>query len=244
MTSTCLTLAVFLFAADTGFDVASVKRTQPSGFVKGEPEVAIAFSGGTLTMRNVTLKDMILTAYGIKDHQLSGPGWLTADRYDVTAKSSASATPVMLQALLAERFKLETHRETKDLSVLTMVPGKNGPKLGKMKPEGAASIGIEQSKMVFQNYSMPKLAAFLGQRSGGRTVVDGTGIEGFYDFSVDVLDEPSDNPIDVKKAIGMGMRDGSLANRVVQQIGLRLEERKGPVEVIVVDRAEKSPTEN
>ncbi len=110
--------------------------------------------------------------------------------------------------------------------------------------EGTASMGIEQSKLVFQNYSMTRLAAFLGQRSGGRTVVDGTGIGGFFDFSVDVLDEPSDNPIDVKKAIGMGMRDGSLARRVVEQIGLRLEERKGPIEVIVVDRAEKSPTEN
>ncbi len=97
---------LFLSVVQSGFDVASVKRAQPSGIGKGEPEASVAFSGGTLTMRNATLKDMVVAAYGIKDHQLLGPAWLTVDRYDVTAKSSAPAYPSMLHILLAERFNL------------------------------------------------------------------------------------------------------------------------------------------
>jgi uncharacterized protein (TIGR03435 family) len=98
--------------------------------------------------------------------------------------------------------------------------------------------------MVFQNYSMPKLAGYLSRNSGGRPVVDATGIDGFYTFSVNVLDESSDNPIDIKKAIGMGSRDGTLARRITEQIGLRLEDRRAPTEFIVMDRAEKMPAEN
>jgi uncharacterized protein (TIGR03435 family) len=244
-----LILAAGVVTAQTAFEVASIKRsTPPSGPVKGEPETSVSISGGTLTMRNVTLKDMIIEAYRIKDHQLSGPPWLRSDRYDVIGKAADSATGdrirQMLQRLLADRFKLEIHRENKDLAVTAMVIGKNGPKLGKPKPEGPAVIGIEGGKMTFQNYSMAKLADYLSQRSGGRPVEDATAIDGYYDFSVQVLETPSDNPVDVKRAIGMGTRDGSLARTITEEIGLRLELRKGPVEMIVVDHAEKSPTEN
>jgi uncharacterized protein (TIGR03435 family) len=244
-----IVLSLTLLSAQSGptFDVASVKRSPPASG-KGAPEGNFTISGDSLTMRNASLKEMIVLAYGLKEHQVSGPDWLDSDRFDVTAKS---ATPVateqvrsMLQPLLAERFKLEVHRETKDFAVAAMTVGKNGPKLGKAIPEGPVSIGIEQGKMVFQNYSMPKLAGYLSRNSGGRPVVDATGIDGFYTFSVNVLDEPSDNPIDIKKAIGMGSRDGTLARRIAEQIGLKLEDRKGPTEFLVVDHAEKTPSEN
>lgn len=254
-TGICFLLAGWVLPAQPpsnsrpSFEVASIKRAAAvSGPIKGEPEGSVSVSGSTLSMRNVTLRDMIRTAYALKDHQLSGPAWLKSGRYDVAAKSAAPATMdqrrLMLQGLLADRFKLEIHRESKDLAVTGLVVGKNGPKLGKAKPEGPVAIGIEHGKMMFQNYSMEKLADYLTQHSGGRTVVDATGIEGYYDFAVGVLDTPSDNPIDVKKAIGMGSRDGSLAKTIVEEIGLRLDARKGAVEIVVVDRAERAPEEN
>jgi uncharacterized protein (TIGR03435 family) len=247
-TIVCLLLAAGILPAQT-FEVASIKRAAPvGGPVKGDPEGSVSISPGNLTMRNVTLKDMITAAYSIKDHQLSAPAWLKSDRYDVVAKSDAPATAdrikLMLQGLLAERFKLEIHRESRDLAVAAMIVAKNGPKLGKAKPEGQSAIGIDGGKMTFQNYSMSKLADYLSQRSAGRPVVDETAIAGFYDFSVPLLDAPSDNPADVKRALGMAMRDGSFARMVAEEIGLKLQPRTGPVEIIVVDHAEKSPTEN
>lgn len=234
-------------AGRPAFEVASLKRASPaSGPAKGDPDPVVSIAGGNLTMRNVTLKDMLGVAYGLKDHQLAGPGWLGSDRFDVAAKSAAATgdqVRLMLQGLLAERFKLETHRETRDLAVAEMVAGKNGARLSKAKPEGPAAIGIDNGRMTFANYSMARLAGYLS-RSAPQPVVDATNIDGFYDFSVRVLDTPSDNLGDVKRAIGMATRDGSLTRMVVEELGLRLETRKGPVEVLVVDRAERSPIEN
>jgi len=154
------------------FEVASIKRSAPPGFAKGAPET---------NMGNVSLSEMILEAYGIKEYQLSGPPSLKTDRYDVVAKAADPTTGqrirLMLQGLLAERFKLEIHGETRDLTVMAMVAGKNGTKLGKLKPEGPASIGIDGGKMMFQNYTMAKLAEYLS-RSSGRPVEDATGIDG------------------------------------------------------------------
>ncbi len=247
-----LLFAVTLLPAQTPsearpvFEVASIKRSAPPGFAKGGPETNVSISGATLNMGNVSLSDMIVRAYGIKEYQLLGPPSLKTDRYDVIAKAADPTTGqqirLMLQGLLADRFKLEIHRETKDLTVMAIVAGKSGTKLGKPKPEGPASIGIDGGKMMFQNFTMAKLAEYLS-RSSDRPVEDATGIDGYYDFPVQ-LDTPSDNPVDVKRAIGMGMRDGSLARTITEQIGLRLETRKGPVEMVVVDHAEKSPTEN
>ena len=251
----CCVLVVSVLSAQPvpegqlAFEVASIKRAAPlGGPAKGEPEGRTSISGERLTMHNVSLKEIITTAFGIKAHQLAGPAWLNSDRYDVVATWATPTTTdqirLMLQGLLADRFKLEIHRQTKDLAVAAMMPGKSRPKLGAVKPEGPSSIRIEQGKMIFQNYSMSKLADYLSQHSGGRPVVDATGIDGFYDFSVSLLDAPSDNPIDVKRAIGMGSRDGSLARTIADEIGLRLETRQGPVEIIVVDHAERFPSEN
>jgi uncharacterized protein (TIGR03435 family) len=241
----CLAIAVFSAAAQNpSFEVASVKpAAAATGAFKGEPEGTVSIIGGTVNMRNVTLRDMILAAYGIKDHQLSGPGSLKSGRYDVVAKASGPAggeqIQAMLQGLLAERFQLAVHRETKEMSRTELVVAKGGPKLGQRKPEGPRSTGIMRDSLTFQNFSMPALADYLSQRSGGRPIVDGTKIEGYYDFSAALPDATPDDPISVKKAIGMGTRDGSLARTIAEAIGMRLEDRRGPVEVVVVDRVER-----
>jgi uncharacterized protein (TIGR03435 family) len=128
-----IVLSLALLPAQSGptFDVASVKRVPPSS-EKGALESNFTISGDSLTMRNASLKEMITLAYGLKEHQVAGPGWLDADRYDVAAKSvapvSADQVRSMLQALLAERFKLGIHGETKDFAVAAMTLRKNGPK--------------------------------------------------------------------------------------------------------------------
>jgi uncharacterized protein (TIGR03435 family) len=253
-TAICILIGAGISFAQTApgqkpsFEVASVKRGQPMSGLKREGERSLSISTGNFSARNATLGEMILTAYGIREYQLSGPDWLKSERYDVAAKSASPAANdeirLMLQQLLAERFKLETHRDSRDVTVFAMVVGKNGPKLGKAKPESQSRIGISGPSMTFENYSMPKLADYLSRFSGGLPVVDATKIEGYYDFAVPLLDAPADNPGDFKRAVEVSARDGSLARTIAEGIGLRLETRKGPVEIVVVDHAEKLPVEN
>lgn len=229
------------------FDVASIRRVEPQGFKPVEAKISVSPAGATL--RGATLRDAILTAYNVKDHQVSGPAWIGLERYDIVAKpseptESTDQTRQMLQSLLADRFKLELHREIREAASFAMVKGKSEAKLGSVKPEGESSLGIDGARMMFHNYSMARLADFLSQRSPDRPVVDATGIEGYYDFAIQLLDHQPENPGDVKRAMGQAMRDGSLARMATEQLGLRLESRKGPLEMLIVDRAEKSPVEN
>jgi len=227
------------------FEVASVKPAGGPG--KGEPQGALALSPN-LTLRNVSLWELILTAYGIKDYQLSGPDWMKYERYDVTARAAATARAnqirAMLAALLAERFKLTVHRDTKDFTVDALVVGKNGPKIGNSQPEGPSRVRIDRGKMSFQNFSMARLADYLSQRSPDRPIVDATEIDGYFDFSVPIAELESDDPVNMKRAMEQAMRDGSLARIIAEQIGLKLETRKGPTEIVVVDHAARTPAAN
>ncbi len=98
--------------------------------------------------------------------------------------------------------------------------------------------------MVFQNFTTTMLADYLSLRSPERPIVDATEIEGNYDFAIQLVDGGSDNPGDVKRAMGEAMRDGSLPRMVAEQLGLKLETRRGPTEIVVVDHAERTTTEN
>src|SRR5271157_134132 len=118
------------------FEVASVKPAAPlTGnmirvMMRGGPGTP---DPGQITYNNVTLKDVLTNAYGVKRFQISGPGWLDSERFDIVAKLPRGATKaefmVMLQNLLAERFKLTLHREKKDLPMYALVVAKNGPKM-------------------------------------------------------------------------------------------------------------------
>jgi uncharacterized protein (TIGR03435 family) len=213
------------------FEVASVK---PHSSSEGSPHVSIARDPGRLTYTNITVRGLIREAYGLKVY---GPDALSADRYDVIAKVSPDASKgqrmLMLQALLAERFQLVVHRETKELPIYTLVVGKDGPKLRAVEDDGSApeagSGGGHQIKA--HHISMKLLAATL-QGWIGDTVVDATGLTGLYDFNLDFnVDESTSS-------------EGPTVFEAVQrQLGLKLEARKGPVEVIVIDHVEK-PSSN
>jgi uncharacterized protein (TIGR03435 family) len=120
--------------APLSFEVASIK---PSQSTPGIVMIGISTSGGRFTATGVTLRMLITRAYDIRDYQISGlPGWASSDRYDINAKAenpkaTSAQIKLMLQSLLAERFNLKLHRETKKLPIYNLVVGKNGPKLKK-----------------------------------------------------------------------------------------------------------------
>src|SRR5580698_1440519 len=129
----CFCVAILAIAAQgQSFDVASVKPNR-AGIGENAPREKITASPGSLTMQNVSLQTCIKWAYGLRDFQISGPGWLASEKYQIAAKAPGPAPEpelrLMLRALLSERFKLKTHMETKEKPVYELVVAKNGPKL-------------------------------------------------------------------------------------------------------------------
>jgi uncharacterized protein (TIGR03435 family) len=193
--------------------------------------------GGGLQITNATLKAMLETAYDVRDFQIAGgPAWFDSQRYDIAAKSaspdSVSATRQKLQTLLAERFQLKVHHETKDLPVYILALGKNGPKL-KTSADENPKTGIRTScgQMVGTAASMHNLTVMLA-RQLGRPVLDTTGLTGKYDFDFDWTPDTGPCPT---------VTDGpSLFTALQEKLGLKLEATKRPTEVIVVDHAEKA----
>jgi uncharacterized protein (TIGR03435 family) len=213
------------------FEVASVK---PHSSAEGSPSVSIARDPGRLTYTNVTVRSLIRQAYGLKVYPLSrGPDALSTDRYDVIAKvppdTSKEQSMLMLQALLAERFKLVVHRETKELPIYALVAGKNGPKFRAVEDDGsAAEIGSGGGHQIKAHHISMKLLAVTLQGYIGDTVADATGLAGLFDLNLDFNVDES-----------MSSEGPTVFEAVQRQLGLKLEAGKGPVEVVVIDLVEK-----
>jgi uncharacterized protein (TIGR03435 family) len=224
------------------FDTASVKSRKPEAKPGANRRMRVSPEGITYT--DVTLSDSIQAAYGVRRFQVTGPDWIASARYDIVAKAAGpvpgAQLKLMLQALLSDRFKLTLHRETKELAVYAMVPGKKGPKFHDSEGEGESRIYPDGGTLVFKNYSMPALADFLG-RPADRPVLDKTGLGGHYDFSIRLVDGESPNPSDVKRAAADWQ---SIFTDLQEQLGLKLEAQKAAIEILVIDHAEKVPTEN
>jgi uncharacterized protein (TIGR03435 family) len=202
----------------------------------------IGASSETLTMSNVTLAICLKFAYGVQDSQILGPASLNTDRYDIVGKASAPVSDqgqfrLMMQSLLAERFHLVVHRENKETSVYALVIAKSGPKFQKSVGEGRPMM-MGKGTLVAQFATMKMLADFLSGPMRVR-VLDTTGLEGPYDFKFDLMAfAPTD--------LGPGQEPdvaGMVLSGLEPQLGLKLESRKAPVEMLVVDHVEK-PTEN
>jgi uncharacterized protein (TIGR03435 family) len=198
----------------------------------------------TVTLTNVSLADCIRFAYELtSDYQLSGPEWMKSKevRYNIIAKTPPD-TPRdqvlrMMQALLTERFKLAFHKESKELAYFALVVAKGGPK---MKPPSdvpaTAPAGIQGQLRILSN-RMPMLrVASLLSRYMRAFVVDQTGLDGA--FEVKLVWTPDDSQVPEDE------RGPSIFTALTEQLGLKLESRKGPMEVLVVDHAEKTPVEN
>ena len=210
------------------FEVASIKPSDaPDGSSSG-----ITTTPGRISAHNVTLRRCVRGAWDLEDAQIfGGPKWFDEDRYNIDAKAAGSAGDhdlmIMLQALLAERFKLVVHREQRTFSGYALVVGKGL----KAKPsEGnGSSINSTRKSIAAHGCTMAHLAEKLSEALHV-AVVDQTGIPGGFDFMLEW--SPED------------MASGpSLFTALQEQLGLKLQASKVPVEVVVVDRAEK-PTEN
>jgi uncharacterized protein (TIGR03435 family) len=248
------------------FDVASIKASNPDtldGFmtIPGRGAVSDRF-----TERNVTLINLIRAAYGIPlgaadNRILGGPNWLNSEKYDVDAKIDSSmvdelkklspdqrtlAQQHMLQALLADRFRLATHRETKDLPIYMLVAMKNGPKLQEAKPGETTSISYTEPERTASITGQARPIASLVQVLSvflGRPVLDKSGLPGKYDFKLEWEPDdsqtfsggaPNDRPVSQPDS-----NASSIFTAIQEQLGLKLVSGKGPVEIVVIDHVER-----
>jgi uncharacterized protein (TIGR03435 family) len=238
-------LSVLAGAQQPAFEVASIK---PSNYQGGPLRVTSRVDADGINFSNVTPRLCIQRAYGVKTYQLTGPEWIDTERYMIVAKA-ADAVPqekilLMLQALLAERFKLAIHREQKEMAVYALVVAKNGPKLKEAKDEGASQVGGDGDEIVFERASMGLLIGVLG-RSLDRPVIDDTRLKGLYNFRLGWADDsrPRPNTAAAGAPEAIDSAAPSIFTALQERLGLKLESRKAPVDVLVIDHVER-PSEN
>lgn len=229
------------------FEVASITPCKP-GTLEPPGEhagmVQFTYPGGRFRANATTLKYLLEWAYNIQPSQHSGgPSWLDTDRYDIVAKAEGNVTDAqqkqMVQTLIADRFQLKCHREQKKLPVLIVAVGKTAPKLFPPKEGETHSIRIVPSQdpdqkvasyhVVATRFSLSQLTDTFA-RQLGRVFVNETGLDGEFDFTLDLTpDEHVPNPLDPSLLIG-AMR---------QQLGLTLKSQDAVVDFFVIDSAEK-----
>jgi len=265
-------------AADTKLPVYDVVSIKPDKTGSGDIRIMSRTDG--LSFSNVSLKMLLQNAYGIREDLISGgPGWVDSAHFDIEAKVvdpnmdqlkklTREQRRAMLLPLLADRFQLKVHTETKILPVYELVVAKGGPKLTEVTPPppspdagnppygapppslpplpdpskgpvalGFGSMMIRNGELTGRGVALPVLVNMLAQQLN-RTVLDKTGLTGKYDMTLKWTPEdapPQDN--------GTGDSSPSIFTALQEQLGLKLQPAKGPVECLVIDHAEM-PTEN
>ncbi len=257
---------------------------------------------GRIHYAAISVKALLIDAYDVKDFQIEGPGWLDTERFAIDATmppdTSKEQLRMMLQNLLAERFKLAIHRETKELPMYSLVVAKNGPKMKDSAeaavpkdeeapprpPTGRGAGDIKFDANGFPNLSFPAGSTWILRVNGrlrigaqqatmqslanqltselSRAVVDETGLNGKYDFILNFSPEGLNGPVGPMGSQpppppGGGGRAEPTADTpeareplpnlfaaMQSELGLKLEPEKGPVERILIDHVEKTPTEN
>ena len=248
-----LLIASALGAQDTpvtAFEVASVRVSQPepgrpvAHFCKIDPAI---FRCGA-----ATLHTLLTDAYNVQYFQVDGPVWIDREYYDVSAKFPDGATrdklPQMLERLLAERFALKAHRETRQMPAYELTVAKSGPKL-KTVDASKPATEVHAGEIAFRikpngahtmqgNMTMPDMAEFL-TRELGRLVVDGTGIAGIFEIDLTYFEE--DLRRGTEPVADANTPIATIFQAVQQTLGLHLEPKKAPIEILVVDSANKIP---
>jgi uncharacterized protein (TIGR03435 family) len=199
---------------------------------------------GRLSATNITVKELIRLGYGVKDYQMGRtPGWVDSERFDIAAKISSGADnnldeeKSLVRELLAERFQLATHHETKQMALSLLVVAKDGPKL---TPHNDAAVKTRGGcgRLVGRRVTIDALAAMLS-RQLDHEVVNRTGVAGEYDVQLNFIPDagpcrvadgqPGATPVDTQAL-------PSIYSALQEQLGLKLEAAKGPVEILVIDR--------
>ena len=203
-------------------------------------------SPGTLIMRNQTVFYLVQWAYDVTPAQIDAPSWFRESCFDIVAKAAGPADEaqmrLMLQTLLADRFGLKRHKEARVMPVYAMTLAKSGPKFQESATDG--TFVLERNNPVILNAHHARMTDLAQGISGeiGRPVVDETGLRGRYEIHMDVTPYVTQaaagnngGQLDVTAILFTGLQD---------LLGLKLEARKESVDVLVIDHAEKTPTEN
>lgn len=189
---------------------------------------------GRITMENETIRQIIQQAYRLQDYQYSGPAWLEDGRYNVEAKAETkdpNQLMLMLQNLLAERFKLVVHRQSKPVSGYALVVAKGGLKIKPVDGEGS-NLNSNKTRLTATHIDTTQLTMHLATVLA-QPVVDETGVKDSFTFVLQYADPryPADDSLP------------TIFTALAEQLGLKLEARKVPIEVLFVDHAER-PIDN
>lgn len=251
-----ITVFVFLAAsalaqkpAPPAFDVASVKMNQQEPYVG----YALEAKGDSLKIRNVSMRVIAAWAYNLQWSQIAGPSWIDSDRFDILAKASRPVTDdemrPMLQTLLADRFKMVSHRETRTVDVLALTVPKGGHKMTASRKEGPG--GPRQDPVrgtVIEGVTLAELCENMSHDRDSIPVVDLTGLTGRWDFAFNIQKYR-----DALRATAMSspqrmseaeLKVGFTQDLLAGELGLKVERRKAPVEFFVIDKADQKPAEN
>jgi uncharacterized protein (TIGR03435 family) len=263
------------------FEVASVKPSAPIN--PAELNVGIHLDGAMVRCNYLSLRNYLTMAYDLKDYQIVGPEWLNSDHFDIVAKLPEGGAKEgelrgMVASLLADRFKLVFHRETRDLPAYTLIVNKGGLKIKELPPDPPAdaddpnkdkvdvnvtgggrggtvvslgngssiSYGLNKldAKKVTFAMLLDSLAKFVD-----RPIVDMTDLKGKYDFSLEYSVDELRNLVrssggDASRIPDFGADPTISIFSSLEALGLKLDPRKAPVEVFIIDSAERTPTAN
>jgi uncharacterized protein (TIGR03435 family) len=252
--SSALTMAAWGQAP--AFEVASVRVSQAQGgggmhdFGRRD-SVQVAPDG--VTMRNVSMKGCTKWAFHVMDYQVTGPDWINSQRYDIVAKASGAVDEdrlrLMMQTLLSERFKMATHRQTKEMQAYLLQVGKTGIKFKETQADGEMDIKPDQARMSVsvQRAGVSQLIDILSNIFRA-PVIDQTELKGRYDVTLNLAKYMAD----FAAAHGTGGGGGEappdpqaiILRGLQEELGLKMEPKRMPIDLVVIDRAEKVPAEN
>ena len=263
------------------FEVASIR---PSAEQLSQVAVGVHVDDSQVRITGLTLKLYVGMAYGIKPHQIVGPDWLGQPRFDIVAKIpegvSRNQLPRMMQALLADRFAMKSHRATKEFAVYALTVTKDGLKLqpstagnaptvrppaidvtasGNASGAGAnladgSSFSLANNRIEMRKMTIPAIAELL-TRLSDRPLIDATGVSGSYDLTLELPPEEF-MAVQIRGGVNNGalippqalrLLDGAPLDpftNALQKFGLALQSRKAPLDVLVIDSIQRTPTEN
>ena len=228
-------------ASAPAFEAASIRS---SGQARNGDEVHVQTSPGLLTLRGVSLRFCIEWAYNMPPFQVDAPAWLQDAGFDIVARASAPVDDdqlrLMLRTLLGERLGVKVHRGRKEMEAYTLTLAPGGPKFSESTTDGSPLFGNDgRAAMTARHVTIAEFASKISEPLG-RPVIDATGLKGRYDIRIDVS-----SYMTAATANGGELDVMSLLFTALQeQLGVKLISRRSAVDTLVVDHAEKTPTEN
>jgi uncharacterized protein (TIGR03435 family) len=235
-------------AAKLEFEVASIRPPAPeqgpyksTGLMRGGPGTS---DPGQIRFVNSSLANVVMTAYNLKPYQLTAPDWMSDVHFDIVAKvpdgASSDGVRVMLQNMLAVRFQLKVHMDKKEMQAYSLVVAKGGLKMkpaaaeatGGAPPGASMQMGAKSMHFTVPRATMASICATLS-RQLSEPVIDQTGLTGAFNFDLEFAREGA---VDATAP--------GLFTALQEQLGLRLESKKQPVDIVIVDHSERTPTEN